>query len=72
MHATELVNYSLGPIKIFLSALERPICRRIASDIAQIANLVGKLDQFGSAANCRCMLNLTTLAFSLRQRFVVS
>ena len=65
MHPTQSLDYRLGPIEIFLLALDGPTSRRTGENIPEVANHVGKLHQFGAAADCRCMLHLKPLALSL-------
>src|SRR3954467_7253696 len=71
MNAAQSVHHLLRPVEVFATPREIPFGGRPLGYVAQVAYLVGELDELGLAADMRRMLDLQALPFRLRQVLVV-
>src|SRR5436190_4174360 len=71
VHAAQPVDDALGPVEVLALARTRPPDRRMLAQVAQVADLVGELDELGAARKMRRVLDLQALARVLAQALVV-
>src|SRR5260221_4831791 len=71
LHAAQAVDNLSCPVEILSPPRQIPFRRRALGDVAQIAKLVGELDELRFARDVRRGLHLEALSFLLRQIPVV-
>ncbi len=71
MNTAQAVDHRPRPVEIRLLPFQRPARGRAVGDIAEIADLVGQLDELGALADLPGMDDLQALALGLGQRLVV-
>ena len=71
MRATESVDHRTGPVEIGLLPFQRPARRRAAGDVAQVADLVGQLDDPCMPAERPGIDDLPAFSFVLGKKLVV-
>src|SRR5688572_16839047 len=71
MHAPQAVDDMLGPFEVLALARTRPPDRRMLAQVAQVADLVGELDELCAARKARRVLDLQALARVLAQALIV-
>src|SRR5712672_1750157 len=71
MHAAQPVDDALRPVEVLQAPLQVPARRRPVQHVAQVADLVGQLDELRLAADRGRVLHLQALALALGKRLVV-